>query len=256
MNSSLDNFDQESKPPAKKASSSALLNILTLIILIATLCMCALFASLIANPYSLLNPFPPSTHVPPLPTATWTPHVFPATWTPTTTVEPTDTSTPRPTLTLEPSDTPFSMATVTSIFTATVTVPPSRTPRPTGVPYTATVAYYDSTTFRADTSCANMFVAGQTLDSSNNPVTGLIIRLGGSVPGKSFTGQSPTLSGIAPVYGPSGFEFMLGIQPVSSSKTLWIQLYDQSNAPLSDQIYLTTYNDCKKNLIYVRFSMK
>jgi hypothetical protein len=32
-----------------------------------------------------------------------------------------------------------------------------------------------------------------------------------------------------------------------------VQLVDQSNLPLSDQIYVTTSTDCAKNLVLVRF---
>jgi hypothetical protein len=97
---------------------------------------------------------------------------------------------------------------------------------------------------------------GQTLDVKKNPVLGLQIRLGGSVPGKSFNPALTTLTGIVTTYGPSGFEFDLQIAPVTSKESLWLQLYDQSGMPLSEQVFLTTYADCKKNMIYVRFTQK
>jgi hypothetical protein len=218
--------------------------------------MCVLFASILTNPYSALNPFPPFTKIPPTITATWTPIKLSPTWTYTPTVPPTETNTPRPTYTLEPSLTPFIIPSATSLFTPTYTATASRTPKPTGVPYGVTITPSESTTYRADTSCATMYVAGQALDNKKNPVLGLQVRLGGSVPGKTFNPPLTTLTGIFTVYGPSGFEFDLGIQPVDSKSSLWIQLFDQSSAPLSDQVFLTTYSDCKKNLIYVRFTQK
>jgi len=258
----MSNYDDllKEKPkapsPKKKANPDLTWDMLTAVMVVMIMCACGFFASVLMNPQSALNPFPPSTPIPPPPTASITPLGYEATWTPTLTVEPTETSTRRPTFTPVPTFTPFSISTATMSFTPTLTVAASRTPRPTGVPYAVTVSYDDSTIRRPDTSCVSMFVAGQTLDSKNNPVTGLQVKLGGSVPGKAFVPALTTLTGISPVYGPSGFEFDLHIAPVASSKALWVQLFDQSGAPLSEQFQLTTYKDCKKNLILVRFQQK
>jgi hypothetical protein len=248
------NFDDPGKPrrsAGKNSSSDLIWNVLTGVMLLGTLCLVGVFASLLTDPHSQLNPFPPPTATPtPIP-LTSTPLSLAATWTPTVTIEPTITNTPRPTFTLEPSATLFTLASPTSALT------PTKTAKPTGVPYTAKIEYYDSTTFRPDTSCDVMLVAGQTLDSGNNPVTGLIITLGGSVPGKVFNPPLTTLAGIAKDYGPSGFEFNPGIAPVASNNSLWVQLSVQGGAALSNQIFLTTFKDCKKNnLIYIRFQQK
>jgi len=101
-----------------------------------------------------------------------------------------------------------------------------------------------------------MYVAGKALGTNNNPITGLQVSLGGSVPGKVFVPPLTTLTGISPIYGPSGFEFDLRVAPVASSKGLWVQLFDQSGTPLSEQVQLKTYTDCKKNLINVSFQQK
>jgi hypothetical protein len=256
--SNYDDFLKEKPkvPTKKKANPDLTWDVLTGVMVLMTLCACGFFSSVLMNPQSPLNPFPPSTLVPPPPTATMTPLGFEPTWTPTASVEPTETATRRPTYTPVATFTLFKITTPTLTFTPTITVVASRTPRPTGVPYTATVSYNDSVTFRADTSCASMYVAGQTLDAKNSPVTGLQVKLGGGVPGKTFAPALTTLTGISPIYGPSGFEFDLRVAPVSSSKGLWVQLFDQSGAPLSEQVQLKTYNDCKKNLILVRFQQK
>lgn len=101
-----------------------------------------------------------------------------------------------------------------------------------------------------------MFVAGKVLDSTNSPKTGLQVKLGGSVPGKALNPPLTTLTGISPVYGPSGFEFDLKMAPVASTKGLWVQLFDQSGAPLSDQVSLKTFTDCTKNLVLVNFKQR
>ncbi len=245
--------------PAKKGKKSNVPNktwdILTLVMIVLTLVLCSIFAMILANPYSGLNPFPPFTAVPtlnlPSPTATLMP--LPATWTPTPTVEPTGTNTPRPTITLEPTYTAF---VATSGASPTNTPKPTVTPRPTGVPYVSTVSALDSATYRPDTDCTWSGVAGQVLDANNSPVIGLIVKLGGYLPSKTIYPEQVKISGVVPTYGPSGFEFPLEIAPEASKNTLWIQLFDQSGSPISDQIKLITYKDCNKNLVFVRFKAK
>jgi hypothetical protein len=66
-------------------------------------------------------------------------------------------------------------------------------------------------------------------------------------------GFTTTVSGIAPAYGKSGYEFFLGTVPIGSRGQLYLQIVDQAGLPLSDNIYIDTYNDCSKNLVLVRF---
>ena len=80
---------------------------------------------------------------------------------------------------------------------------------------------------------------------------GMVVVLRGFLDGKSV--DLTTVTGINKEYGPSGYEFVLGDAPISSDKTLYVQLVDQSGIPLSDKIEVKTYNDCTKNLILVRF---
>jgi len=257
-----DNFDdflnEKPKKPVRQQQSSPDLkwNLLTVVMLLVMMCACIFFFNIFSNPYSSLNLFAPDTPIPPPSTATWTPIAYAATWTPTLTVPPTETSTPRPTFTVVASPTLFSVKTATPNYTPTIAPTPTRTPRPTGVPYSIAVTFNESVTFRADTSCSSLYIAGQALDAKKKPVVGLQVKLGGGVPGKNFVPPLTTLTGISPVYGQSGFEFDLKIAPVASSKSLWIQLYDQSGSPLSEKTFLTTYADCKKNLVLVRFSQK
>jgi hypothetical protein len=238
----------------KSASKDQVWNILTVVMLLMMLCSCGVIYSIYTNPYSGLNPFRPTPPYTPTVTPTWTPLGFEATWTSEPTIQPTATLTPRPTFTLEPTFTPFKLATSTPMASATPAVSPTRTPKPTGLPYSVTITAVNSTTYRADTSCGTMYVAGQAIDNKKNPMLGYIVRLGGNVPGKSF--DNTTMTGIAIAYGQSGFEFDLGVPPVDSKNSLWIQMFDQSNTPLSEKVPLTTYSDCGKNLIYVRFTQK
>lgn len=242
------------KKKKKNSSRDTLWNVLTVVMLVMALCSCGIIYNIFTNPYSAINPLQPPTPIPPTVTPTWTPIRFDPTWTPEPTLPPPASNTPRPSITVEPTFTPFRLVTNTPQPSATPVVSPTRTLKPTGLPYNATVNAVESTTYRADTSCATMYVAGQAIDNKKNPATGLIVRLGGSVPGKSF--NELALTGLQIAYGPSGFEFDLGIAPVASKSSLWIQLFDQANAPMSEQVYLTTYSECNKNLIYVRFTQK
>lgn len=232
-------------------------NVLTGVMILLTLCACGVIFSLLQNPYSRLNPFAPSTIVPPPATLTWTPVAMAATWTHTPTLPPTETSTPRPTYTIEPSSTAFKVSTSTPNYTPTKGPTVTRTPRPTGSPYMVTVTYNQSTTFRVDTSCSSMYVAGQALDANNKPITGLVVKLGGSLAGKTYLPENnTTLTGINAIYGQSGFEFDLKTAPVASYKTLWVQLYDISGTAFSEQYKLITYADCARNLILLRFQQR
>lgn len=252
----LDERPKKSKAP-KNPPKDIKWNVLTGVMLLLTLCACMVIFSLLQNPYSRLNPFAPNTLVPPPATATWTPVGMAATWTHTPTLPPTETATPRPTYTVEPSSTTYTVSTATSIYTPTKAFTPTRTLRPTASPYMVTVTYNASTTFRPDTGCNDMYVAGTALDAKNNPVTGLVVKLGGSLAGKTYLPEAyTTLTGINQIYGPSGFEFDLKVAPVASYKTLWVQLSDISGTLFTEQYKFSTFTDCTKNLILVRFQQK
>ena len=88
-------------------------------------------------------------------------------------------------------------------------------------------------------------------DQNSSPIIGIVVRLAGTLNGKSI--ELTTVSGISPEYGKSGFEFVLGDTPVNSHDTVYVQLLDQAGLPLSDKVYIDTSSDCKKNLVLVRF---
>jgi hypothetical protein len=258
----LDSEPQEAPKPKKSAKRKSsggaprdpesLMNIFTLVALGGALLYGLLVLTLLMNPYAFFNPFPPATAFPTpvIPTATWTPlFQIEPTWTRTPTLVPTETHTPRPTITPFPSATLFTLPSPTSRFTATRTPTATVTPR---APYNATVTPADSTIYHPEHTCNWTGVAGRVLDRNGNPVVpGPVVRLGGFFNGKTIS--EITVAGLAPIYGPSGFEFTLGTTPLDSKDLVWIQLLDQSSNPLSEQISLTTYSDCTKNLLIVQF---
>jgi hypothetical protein len=103
--------------------------------------------------------------------------------------------------------------------------------------------------FYPDLGCSWSGVGGQVLDLSGGPVIGLTVRLYGSLNSQMI--DQRTLTGVNQAYGDAGFEFKLGDKPVASQGTLYIQLLDQADLPMSDKIFFDTYDDCQRNLVVV-----
>lgn len=249
----MSKFDLQETPAPKPASRLELWDMLSILMLLLTLCVGVYFIMIFVSPNSRFNPFPPNRVDPNAPpTSTITPIVLAATWT-VTPINVTETPTLLPTITLQPSPTSFSL------------IPPTDTPTVTPTPkapYSATINVLQSDVaipHLQPLGCNWQGVAGSVVDSNNADVVGLAVRLVGTLNGKSIgpNGNLTTVSGTSPDYGRSGFEFMLGTVPVSSKHTLYLQLLDtsgvQAGLPLSDNVYIDTFNDCKKNLILVRF---
>jgi hypothetical protein len=256
----MSSYNEES--PAPKAESSSgqtsrmVFNILTIVALLASVCLCLFFLSIFVNPSMALNPFPPPTAIQPLqlPTATWTPQQLPATRTPTVTIEPSVTWTPQPSVTPGVVNTVAALPTETSRFTATSTPRPSATPRPTGAPFSASVVPIDSTIVHPEFGCNWWGVGGQASDLKGNPVRGLVIKLAGVLNNQQIS--MLTVTGTAPVYGQGGYEFKLGDVPQNTRRAMYVQLLDQAGLPLSEQVYFDTTADCAKNLILIRFKQE
>jgi hypothetical protein len=238
MSKSNYGFEESPKPSTKLE----MWDMLSIIMLILTLCIGVYFVAIFLFPQSAFNPLKPNTVDPNAPpTATITPIQLDATWTVTPSQAVTETPTLVPTYTLEPSATPFSLVTPTITFT------PTATPK---APFSATVTYIASTIIHQDAACNWQGIGGTVVDASNADMLRMTVSLSGTYNGK--TKNELTVSSIAPAYGKSGFEFVLGTVPISSKGNLFIQLLDQSGLPLSDKIYVDTFNDCAKNLVLVR----
>lgn len=216
-------------------------DMLSILFLLITLCIGLYFILIFVSPKSPLNPLPPREPIAP-PTFTITPLQLEPTWTASPTIEPTITDTPRPTFTPIPSPTGFSL------------VPPTKTPIPTATPkapFSGTWNPIQSTIIHPEAACNWFGVGGTVVDSNNSDVIGMVVRLVGTLDGKRI--EMTQVSGVTPAYGKSGFEFFLGTQPAASNGTLYVQLLDLAGLPLSENVYIDTYTDCKKNLILIRF---
>jgi hypothetical protein len=240
-----DDFDFDGTQSRRSQAPMQVWDILSILVLLLTVCLVGYFALVFINPASQLNFLPPGAGPfgNQVPTFTVTPLQLQSTWTPSPTLAVTPSNTPRPTITPLPTNTPFSL------------VPPTKTPKPSPTPkapFSApSVTQVESTVIHPDLACNWAGIGGTVVDANNSPVIGTVVVLRGTLNGSTIEQQ--TVSGINKEYGPSGFEFVLGSAPVESNKTLYVQLVDQQNIPLSDPVQITTSTDCSKNLVMVRF---
>jgi hypothetical protein len=238
------------RPRQKPAPTLQVWDILSIGVLLITLCIGLYYLLIFLTPNIAANPFSPQRLEARLvPTATITPISMPATWTPSATpyIPPTDT--PLPTFTPVFTQTPF------SLVPPTATPKPSSTPKPSATPkapYYAKVEYIASSKYRPEFGCNWLGVAGIVLDKNGAHHIYVQVLLIGTLGSESI--NNITVSGTAPqYYGASGFEFQLGSTPVDSTKTLFLQLRDQGGMPLSENIYINTYNNCSKNMVFITF---
>lgn len=229
--------DQYVKPRRRRSGGIGRLifNLLTLVIVVGTLALIAAFVAIFLNPYQSFNPFPPPTLPPPAgtPTATNTPALpLPTPWTPTATTTPAPTTTLTPTLTETPEDTP----------TPTPQSPPFalQPGNPVRIPNIANAA-----------GCDWMGVGGQVFSLENDPILEIGVHLGGELQGEPI--DLDALTGSATDIGPSGYVFDLADHPIGSDGSIWIQLNDGSGTPLSDQVNVSTSNNCSENFVMVNW---
>ncbi len=222
---------------------AVILNLLTAVVVLATLAAGLVLAGVFINPYLPFNPYPPPTLPATLgwPTATNTPRIHLAsTWTPTIT------ETAGPTLTPTATETPLPTQTFT---------PPAETytPTPTGLPFSIQPGspIYMANSFVNASGCEWMGVGGQVFDMNGAPVAGLSVHLEGQLGGQPF--DLTALTGSAGVLGPSGYVFDLSDRPTASQGTLWLQLQDTAGLPLSDKLFLTTIESCEQNFLLINW---
>jgi hypothetical protein len=199
----------------------------------------------------------------PLPTRSFTPTFTPTlapTLTGTPTLTPTVTNTPGPTRTFTPSPTKTLVpptATPTKTPTPTASSTPSLTPSPTGATATPvnTLSPYpfmvqpSSLILRenyANTAgCDWQGIAGQVTTDRGEPVTGVRVRVTGE-----DIGERSTLSGTNQVYGPAGWEIVLGDRTNTGryQVALW-----SGGAQVSPTVEIVFPNSCQQNLATVNF---
>jgi len=242
------NFDEpEPRSSGFSMPVVGLWDVLTILVLLITVCMGAYFVAIFINPASSVNLLQPVW----TPTPTITPRQLEPTWTPTATIY------VPPTPTLLPSITPPATLTPASFIPPTVTTestaPPTATSTPTAPFSVSSVNAIESIIIPhlLNAGCNWQGVGGTVDDQNSSPIIGIVVRLAGSYDGRSI--ELTTISGISPEYGKSGFEFVLGDTPIDSNDRIYVQLLDQAGLPLSEEIYIDTSSDCQENLVLVRF---
>ncbi len=165
----------------------------------------------------------------------------------------TSTATPEPfTPTPEMTATPINTATATATGTAAPTF------TPTAVPYSLQLMnpYYLKNFTHDDLGCDWLGVAGQIFDLEGQVQKDIVIRAGGEINGSPVIEEMvmPLAEpDIDLAYGPGGFELTLADSLADTETEVWIQLFSLDGDTLSDKIYLTTFDDCQKNLILLNF---
>ncbi len=229
-----------SRLPSRRRSISLALNILTVLVLLATLCVGGAFAAILVNPYVSFNPYPPPTQVATLglPTATDTPAI-------TLPPEFTATATRTPGPFLPPT------ATQTPPLPPSPTLDETQAARATELEGPPFAVQGDSVFIPNDLGCEWMGVGGQVFNQEGSPIIGLSVHLEGTLEGESVT--LDTLSGSAANLGPSGYVFSLADRPIASEGDLWVQLNDTAGLPLSDQFFVSTSDSCDENFVLVNW---
>lgn len=222
-----------------------ILNVLTVVVLLVTLFVGVTFLRIFIDPQTSSNPYPPPTLPATLgpPTPTNTPAILLPTEIP-------PTSTPRP-LPTQPSE-----ATATPEATETPDATPDVTPEESPEATAESGAQFElqtgSPTYLREEPCDHMGVGGKVYDSQGAPIVGLAVRVSGELAGTPI-GPLDTLTGsAADRFGFGGYYFELSDTPTASQDTILVQVLDSSSGlELSDQVSLTTYDNCGQNLVFV-----
>lgn len=159
-------------------------------------------------------------------------------------------NTPAGNDTIDPSLTPADLS-PTKTTAATNTPLPSPTAR--AMPYVLRGAPegYPNALLHPQYQCNEyLFIGGEIWDLREAPVLGLRVRLTGSYGGETvdFTSKS----GDVTLYGQSGFEFVMENKQIAA-ETIYIQLFDTNDNPLSASVRLSITGRCDANLLIVNY---
>jgi len=95
--------------------------------------------------------------------------------------------------------------------------------------------------------CDWMGVGGQVFDQLGNPLTGLVIKVEGTLEGQPILQYAVT--GGYEQFGPGGFLITLADHPAASESELNAQVLDVGGGEISPRLGFVTYGDCDRNLI-------
>jgi hypothetical protein len=199
---------------------SILMNILSIFFLIAT-CLCPVCSLMIfISPQVFFNPLPPHTatvaYIPPTNTSTFE---FPPTWTPSNTPEPSSTRTQL--LPTQGTFYPFVVEEGRPIYGPSLK------------------------------GCNWLGVVGAIYDLNHNPFNNLLIHLTGELAGNPIDRQQVT--GSLGTDRNGEYEFQLADRPILSLNSLYIEVVDANQTPLSEKLRFNAYDGCDRNEIKINF---
>jgi hypothetical protein len=222
------------------SSSGCALKFGTLVFILGTICLLVFFVYTYIAPNNPYNPFPPVSENAEAAPATLaflpshTPILIPTTTATITPEFPTSTVTPLP---------PPTEAVITILAPSMVPesslhfVAQSGTPVYTGHPR----------------GCDGIYLSGNVIDRDGNPLPGLVVKAAGLI-GETPIVPEPSTSGSHPEFSPSGWEIKLSDTLGDSSGTIFVALFSpDSDDPISDLVFVDTFDDCNRNMIMVNF---
>jgi hypothetical protein len=216
-------------------------------LIVLTLVSVLWFFTIFANPYTLWNPFPPPS---PTPLATLAP-------TPVATPVPFATSAAQGNLILPTQanlsagiGTPLGTVLLPTLMDTPTILPPTITPKPLAYAPQGEAIY--SPNFGNGKGCEWQGVAGVVLDGVGNPVDGLSVLLE-----RNGTMVTQSQSGSVLTYAPrgGGYELKVSDQPIASQNEYAIRLY-KDGEPVSEPIFIATYEGCERNLMLLNFQQR
>jgi hypothetical protein len=102
-----------------------------------------------------------------------------------------------------------------------------------------------------ESGCKWLGVAGQVFDLNGNPRSNVIVIVEGKLNGVDI--NSVAVTGMTTLYGPGGYEVVLGNTPVTSNGALTITLYGLNGVQQSNSVLFNTLESCQKNLTIINF---
>lgn len=145
---------------------------------------------------------------------------------------------------------------ITQVQPTATNVPPTKTPTPSSSLFSSFIPQEDTPVYLSNfahpsAGCDWMGVAGQVFDMDGREIQELTIILGNTLLVEEQISAART--GLAPAYGPGGYEIQISEKPFNSNNSLWVQVIDLAGNAVSEKFFFDTFEDCNQNLILINF---
>ena len=94
-------------------------------------------------------------------------------------------------------------------------------------------------------------VAGQVFDINENPISGLVVEVDGTINDENVLFIA--LSGTAQIVGAGGFEIKIDDQLIDGAQDMYIQVMNLEGEKLSRKINFNMRSSCDQNLMLINF---